>query len=376
MNEHAFVTKVVEGKTITWFEATNEYLIFENVTADILKRIARGETIKEIAKAVAKKLGVPYEKSVDFIINLKKDIYDTKTKKATEYFNDYRDLNKPKTYRITKYYQFNKTIIKVLYKDDFEVDLVHLKFAHLEIKNPPENHHTFEVFKEHNFVFLIVDNQFIGSWHLNEVHYFQGKFSMEIIQKMYHLTEAEWLGVFHASAVGNGKKCMLFLGDSGNGKSTSLALLQANGFDCLADDFVPVAKHNTHVYPFNASISIKKNSVEPLLPYYPELKDATEYHLERLNKIVRYLPPKIKDKFQHLPCTDLIFIKYDKNVDMRIKEISKLTAFEKLVPDSWLSPIKENAVVFLEWFQNLNCYELQYSHNDKMINTVHQIFNK
>lgn len=47
---------------------------------------------------------------------------------------------------------------------------------------------------------------------------------------------------------------MLFLGDSGNGKSTSLSLLQANGFTCLADDFVPVDANTKKVYSFPAVI--------------------------------------------------------------------------------------------------------------------------
>lgn len=70
--------------------------------------------------------------------------------------------------------------------------------------------------------------------------------------------EDKWLGVFHASAVSNGEKAVLFLGDSGNGKSTSLALLQANGFTCLADDFVPVDAEKRAVYSFPAAISIKR----------------------------------------------------------------------------------------------------------------------
>ena len=48
------------------------------------------------------------------------------------------------------------------------------------------------------------------------------------------------MGVFHASAVNYNDENILILGDSGNGKSTSLALLQAQGFQCIADDFVPI----------------------------------------------------------------------------------------------------------------------------------------
>ena len=154
-----------------------------------------------------------------------------------------------------------------------------------------EFHNEFEVFINHNYIFLYVNNTFIGSWSPDNLHYFQGKFSMELIQKIHQKEEKEWMGVFHASAVSDGKKAILFLGDSGNGKSTSLAILQANGFTCLADDFVPVDVKKQKVYSFPAAISIKKSSLETLLPMYPELESSAEYHFKRLHKIVRYLKP-------------------------------------------------------------------------------------
>ena len=36
---------------------------------------------------------------------------------------------------------------------------------------------------------------------------------------------------------------------------------------------------------------------------------------------------------------------------------------------------KENAEIFLEWFEGLNCYQLTYSNNEEMIKTVNDIFN-
>ncbi|MDP5106165.1 MAG: hypothetical protein NWQ31_08340, partial [Polaribacter sp.] len=169
-------------------------------------------------------------------------------------------------------------------------------------------------------------------------------------------------------------KSILFLGDSGNGKSTSLALLQANGFTCLADDFVPMDAKKQEVYSFPAAISIKKNSLKTLLPIYPELETSAEYNFVRLNKIVRYLKPNNDDFFAHLPCNDLVFIKYEKDAKLSCKEISKIDAFQQLIPDSWLSPKKENAQIFLDWFTGLKCYQLTYSENEKMIATVSKLF--
>ncbi|TXD46682.1 hypothetical protein [Polaribacter sp. IC073] len=373
--EHSIVHKTVANKTIVWFEKSNEYLVLENTTADILERLSKGVSVKEIATTLAKKLAVPLEKTIDFILDLEKKIYAPKLVKETTIINDYRDIKKPKQYEFTKYYKVNKLIFKVQFSSEYELYLVHPKFAHLEVTDPSDISSTFTVFLNNNFVFFYVDNAFIGAWNKEEIHFFQGKFSMELIQKIHQKEESEWLGVFHASAVSNGKKSILFLGDSGNGKSTSLALLQRNGFTCLADDFVPMDVHKKEVYSFPAAISIKKNSLKTLLPLYPELESSAEYHFKRLNKVVRYLKPNNTDFNVHLTCNDLIFIKYEKDADIICNEISKIDAFQQLVPDSWLSPIKENAQVFLDWFDTLNCYQITYSENKEMIATVSKIFN-
>ena len=71
----------------------------------------------------------------------------------------------------------------------------------------------------------------------------------------------------------------------------------------------------------------------------------------------------------------MVFIKYNPKVELDIKPISKVDAFQQLVPDSWISPIEKNATVFLDWFLELPCYQLTYSVNSKMIETVAKIFN-
>lgn len=374
MNPTKTLHKVIEDKTIIWFKNSNEYIVFENTTADILKRLSKDISVKDIAKGLSKKIDVPLEKAEDFILHLKKNIYNSKIDNKTEIINDYRDVNKPTEYKFVKVYKINNVIFKMSFLSEKELSLIHPKFDHLVEVDLAKYDHNFEVFINNNFIFLYVNNRYIGSWNNHDVHYFQGKFSMELIQKIHQKEEDEWLGVFHASAISNGKKSMLFLGDSGNGKSTSLALLQANGFICLADDFVPVDAKTQEVYSFPASISIKKNSLETLLPIYPELKEGKEYHFLRLNKVVRYLKPNNKDFFAHLPCNDLVFIKYVKDSELICEKISKIDAFQQLIPDSWLSPETKNAQIFLDWFENLNCYQLTYSNNQKMIETVSKLF--
>ncbi|ARV16668.1 hypothetical protein [Polaribacter sp. SA4-12] len=369
-----FLYKTAEDKTIVWFENSNEYLILENTTADILKRLSKGISIDEIAKSLSKKLDVPLGKTIDFVLDLEKRIYEPKNNIESEIINDYRDIKAPKSFEFIKYYKVNNVVFKISYLSEKELSLVHPKFAHLVNDDLVDFDYEFDVFINNNYIFLLVDKKLIGAWSNKNIHYFQGKFSMELIQKIHQKEEDEWMGVFHASAVSNGKKSILFLGDSGNGKSTSLALLQANGFTCLADDFVPMDIEKREVYSFPASISIKKSSLDTLLPIYPELETTAEYNFTRLNKIVRYLKPNNNNYFSHLPCNDLVFIKYKKDSDLICEKISKIDAFQQLIPDSWLSPKKENAQIFLDWFDSLNCYQLTYSKNEEMIKTVSKIF--
>lgn len=335
-----------------------------------------GDTIQEIATTLANDIAVPLDAAIEFIVDLEKKINTSKAEKKIKTEAIDTAIIKPTHFEYTKYYKVNEFFFKVAFSSEYELYLIHPKFAHLEVLPQKNPSHTFTVFSQKHCIYFYVDNQFINAWNHKETHFFQGKFSMEFLQKIHQKEESQWLGVFHASAVSNGKKSILFLGDSGNGKSTSLALLQANGFTCLADDFVPVASKTREVYSFPAAISIKKNSLETLLPLYPQLENSAEYHFKGLNKIVRYLKPNNTDFLSHLPCKDLIFIKYEKNSALKYAKLSKAAAFQRLVPDSWLSPIKENAQLFLNWFASLNCYQITYSENEKMLETVSEIFNK
>ncbi|WP_299055384.1 hypothetical protein [uncultured Polaribacter sp.] len=366
--------KKVENKTIAWFKNKNQYLVLENTTAAILKQLNNNVLVTEIAKEVSKTFSLPLDETINFILELKKNLTDTDADVSSKESIKSEEIARPNLFAYTKHYQVNNTVFKINYLSEKELSLVHPKFAHLDIDTSSSFNHQFDVFIANDFIYLYVDHNFIGSWNHTEVHYFQGKFSMEFIQKIHQKEEDEWMGVFHASAVSNHKKAVLFLGDSGNGKSTSLSLLQANGYTCLADDFVPIDVKNKEVYSFPAAISIKKSSLQTLLPLYPELETTAEYHFKKLNKIVRYLKPNNTNFFAHLPCNDLVFIKYEKDAALTCHKISKIDAFQQLVPDSWLSKKEENAAIFLEWFSNLNCYQLTYSNNNKMIEAVANIF--
>ena len=364
------IIKQLGNKKVVWFKDTNEYIVIEPLVAEILSLLYQKTDKQEIISKTFNQIDIPY-KEAENLVNDIENLLNSHNFAKQELI----PISKPKHFEYEKYYKINDIIFKVNYLSEFEYSLVHPKFTHLEITSTLNTTHIFEVYSNVDFITFSIDNSIIGTWTLSDVHYFQGKFSMKITEIIHHKSEDEWLGVFHASAVSNKKESILFLGDSGNGKSTSLALLQANGFICLADDFVPVDAKKQEIYSFPSAISIKKNSLAPLLPIYPELETSAEYHFKRLNKIVRYLIPNNPNYNEHLPCKALVFIKYKKESNLIIDKISNLKAFEQLVPDSWLSPIQKNAETFLNWFSNLPCYQLTYSNNSEMVQTVSKIFN-
>ncbi|MFY7669585.1 hypothetical protein ACOSP6_00720 [Tenacibaculum sp. MEBiC06402] len=365
----AIVKQTIEDKSVIWFSATNQYIVIENKVSDIIIQLNNDISIESISKDLADDLQINLDEASTFVQQINDTIYKPNSQKSPEKTENSTEYNIP-TFEITKYYKINKLVFKVDYQTQFDEYLIHPKFSHLEIVETNEFNHNFQVFTQKGITFLIIDDEFIGSWLREDIHYFQGKFSMYIVQFMHAKPEEDWMGIFHASGLGNDEKSLLLLGDSGNGKSTSLAILQANGLTCLADDFVPMDIEKQHVYTFPSAISIKRNSLETLLPMYPELETTAEFNFKRLNKIVRFLPPKTNQPNYNLPCNDLVFIKYEKNSGLQFEQISKIDAFQQLIPDSWISNKEENVEVFLNWFSNTNCYKLTYSENDKMVETI------
>lgn len=367
-----FLTKKLESKCIVWFRATNSYLVFESIVAKILTQIRNNVNFAEIEDLCSKNLDAPKEVILDLTTSIYK-IYNENNFASPKKAGINIQYKIPTLFFSEKYYYIHNYIIKIQYQKECLESKIHPIFAHLELKKGTDYHFNYTVFDQNSFIFFLKNKHYIGHWNKRDSHIFEGKLSMQLLIDIYKKSETDWMGVFHASAISNGKESILFLGDSGNGKSTSLALLNANGYNCLADDFVPIDK-NKNIYTYPAAISVKSKSVATLIPFYPQLKNTSEYHLKKRNTTVKYLAPKKIDYNQKTKCKALIFIEYNPKIELEINTKPQIEAFQQLVPDSWISPIEENADIFLDWFLELPCYQLTYSNNKKMIDTVSKIF--
>lgn len=367
------VSTALKDKVLVWFEKSNRYLVCDPVIQTLMEDLDSGIT----AEALIATITTESELDANAATSLVKEV----TQLRATYLNpldlipQYTPNQIPKDYEIERFFKVDDIVFKISYLSPLETSYLDPKFEHLSIPYSDTFDHHFKVFNEAEITYLVVNDKVINGWCYEDIHYFLGKFGMELIQGIYNKPEADWMGVFHGSAISNDQGAVLLLGDSGNGKSTALALLQAAGFHCIADDFIPVASENQLIYPLPAAISVKTTSVPYLLPYYPELEHTQEFHLKRLDKHVRYLTPKNFTTDYKRPAKALIFLKYVPNSDLDIKEIAEDKALEQLIPDSWISSIESNAKAFMHWFSELKYYQLTYSDNTKMIDCVSDICN-
>lgn len=361
---------------VVWLSAYNKYILAQPPAEKIFEWFELGLSEAKMLN----KSKIELELSDDLAKNLIKEI-----SAALSAFKKEKEDKKVviKTSEKIKYHhqRFYKILDKTFlfeYQNKKLEFLIHPKFGHLEVNNLKKATAHFQLYTDIDGLNLVVNDRFIGRWPNHEDHYLAGKVFMQLIQTIHNKQENNWMATFHAAGISNGKDGLLVLGDSGSGKSTLSAILMASGYQILADDFLPFNASSKKMCYFPSALSIKRGAYNTVSSFFPEINKASEYDYPSMGKIVKYLsnrsyqtrPPK------DVPCKALVFVKYNKNTCIDFRPLEKDIAFQKLVPDSWISPTPENAAIFLNWFQQLPCYQLTYSDNHQMLQTIKSIFNE
>lgn len=367
-----YLMKNVGAKKWLWFKNTNNYFQLEEGVFLVFEKIQNTESLQKVVQWCAKCFPLDEteaEKTVNIIHSFISDQMNgiVTNKKITAL-----KALIPNRFYSAKIYRFNGVDFCLFYGDDQIETMFHPLFAHLKTTDRLSDTYIISLFKYNGKYVLVLDDVQIGIWTKDEDHLFKGQVFMALLNKAYSKSEKDWLGVLHASAIGDNQNCVLFLGDSGNGKSTASAIALANGFSLVADDFVPITTSG-RAFAFPAAISIKKQAVDILSKDFPELLKAKEYELKAMNKTVRYLPSKNLKNHTSRTVKAFIFIKHNSEIDFEFKLIDKHLAFQYLVVDSWLSPEEENARFFMDWMADLPAYSLQYSNNQKMLNAIQNL---
>ncbi len=366
----------LEDHTVLWFQEINKYILTLPPADEILCRIAKNEDPSSVLNFCITALNMEHRQACEvtedfktYWENLKKEAVSS-GKGPSE--NGEKQIS-GKNQRSGKYYTIHDQTFFIEYDSPEAALLIHPKFAHLERseKIPPVHH--FRIMDTRSRYQLRVNGREKGAWEKKERHLLAGKVSMQILQKIYQKEEKEWMGVFHAAGITDGKKCILFFGESGSGKSILSSMLMAAGYEILSDDFLPVTSEDALVCRFPAAISIKKQAYEVIQTKFPEIIHSEEHMNPELHKTFRYLPLSSPEPLC-VPCKGLVFLRYREHSGFVFGKIPTHEAFKKLIPDSWISPEPDNAERFIRWIASLPCYSLTYSDTQKMIHTMGHLF--
>nr|WP_321222049.1 hypothetical protein [uncultured Psychroserpens sp.] len=272
---------------------------------------------------------------------------------------------------IERYYKFKSIIIKINYASTLIESIIHPQIAHKLIKDSTTFDTEFDVFKTGDYLHLNKNKELVGSFKTENFHLLQGRFALELTNTIHNKNNENWIATFHASTVANSKNAMMLIGDSGNGKSTLSALLMANGFDLIADDFTPMYE-DLELYRYPSAISIKKGAFELLESHIPSFNSLETYFNGPKKVNLKYVPNyhEIKNSSSHLPCKTIVYVKYDKTKKSELNPISVEKILETLIPDSWISPNPKHAQQFLNWLETVKFYELCYSDNQFAIESL------
>ena len=360
--------KISEEDSIVWLKKSNKYLVLNTNTLELIKKKSSLSS-KDFLTLITESLHV----DVSIAKKINKDISELLLESEELDLKQNIKLSDPiKPCQLINYYSFNNTIIKVGFDSEETKSLIHQKYRHLAINHVNSYDVEYAIFNSGDTLFIYKNNQIVGSWDSTQLHEFQGKFSMELICSFYNKTEHDWMGVFHASTISKNNRSIMFTGDSGNGKSTLVSILMANGYNVIADDFSPVLRTDFKTYCFPSAISIKEKSYNLIEQLYPELKSFNEYYINELKGNVKYLPPISKETSAN--CSSVIWVKYTEGTESSMKKVSIQDALKKILPDAWISNKEVNANAFLKWIEKTTFYELNYSDNNQLIDIINSCF--
>ena len=372
-----FIVKEIDNKHVLWLQNKNQYLITDSFFFKIIQLINVGKSKAELIDYCLTELFLSNEKSELIVAACLKLKVENKVGSTSIENETFQNIELSKQSDCISYtYQYNSKYINVQFSNEKLAKRIHPKFQYLcenSLEGARLGGHIF-VQEIGGTYSLFSNDTCIGQWKESDFHFFLGKISMTLLNLFNDTKEEDWLAVLHASAVCKNNKALIFLGVSGSGKSTAITMLSLNEFELLADDFVPIHAKYQKAVSFPAAISVKESLHQEFEKQFPNLKNEP---IRKKNSQIKfkYLYPtnEAQQKSKFVSTNALIFIKYHKNGEDKLTELSSLKTLEKLIPDSWISPLPKNVPTFLDWIVGVPCYELVYSENDFLLNVSNKL---
>lgn len=356
----------IHGIHILWFKPSNKYLLLNDINNSLLSCFLKSTDFNEFYSLV-------HDTSIHYNLDTLHALYSEfklllKTlNTGTPETISLKLLESSNSHFISVYYQINGELIKVCYQSEFEKEIIHPQFSHLEIKTSQlTTDINFYIKSSEKELELFKNNNHLGTYNKSEYHLLQGKFAMELLCVLTDTEESDWLGTFHASTISNTKEAVMLVGKSGQGKSTLATILMAKGFNLIADDFSPMLAKSQKVSSYPAAISVKPGAFDLLEELSDRIVCNNQIHSNIKKGPLKYVQP-LNTIEAPIRCDKIILVAYKAGEETVLEQIGAEDILEILIPDSWLSPIPKNAEHFLDWLETCQFYKLTYSDSNSVV---------
>jgi hypothetical protein len=362
-----FLAKKIEQAHILWFEASNQWVQFDEQQWLIFCFYRKGLTKKSATKKYCTKYSLPEMEAKGII----EDFYSS----VSNLFNPTFELPSfllnsqvasahiPEKTKTHQYKHLNK-VISITYGSAFLQNYIHLPLAHLETVGSGKPSLLLEVFPfEGRFVLRIngVGGQCFSAQEPGQI---KRLLYIELVNFFYNKQSSNWLSFVHASALKKNDEALILAAPGGSGKSTLAGLLQLNGFEFLSDDFVPIDSRSQKAFPFPAALCEKNEAIALLVA------KGMEFTANPVKNTAYAKPLHNLAQAKACKTSKVVFVKYNPHAELIFETIPTLDALHLFLQEAWVGDDMKRAKKFINWFSKLSFYKLEYGNNDKAIEVL------
>ena len=371
------MSKRIGESTAVWFASSRSFVLLEQPAWKVFDRYVNGLSKEDIINDLSVTYNIPEASSHQFVNDIIEGIIQLSDPANSPYqqpelLPEFDEYLFPAFSE--KSYQIGESFIRFRYGSEWLMHCFHPAMAHLETGSKIVDH-LFEVFEFAGLLIFRHNGKAIEAFKSENSHYLRGAVSQKLFSVLYKIADKDWMITLHSAAVSDEKSAIVFPAQAGSGKSTLSALLQANNYMVLSDDFNVINRNNGFVYRLPLAISVKEGSLKTLEPFYPELKEILPEQAVT-GKVVRHLPVINNKPGENaaFPVKAFVFVKYSETGPFAFEEVDRREAIQTLLPETWVNPTPENVMQFFDWLDGISFYRLQYSANQDAMDAISRLF--
>lgn len=370
------IVRPIHNSYVLWFVNSKSFVLLQEPAFEVYRLFSEGNSILKIKEICLDKFGHLEEdipRFVDEIIRYVLYFNNPKNAPMISVADQFPVVPPCNEFCTSIDYQFGQSKIRIKYQDEYLKFVIHPLISHLETVADSAPKNILECFEQVQLLLLKSNEKLIAAFGTEDFEFYKGAILQQIYSLIYDRGFNDWMMILHASGVVANHQAIVFSAAAGSGKSTISALLKAQGYQYLSDDFI-AADEQGHVYPFPAAISVKDGSVKTLEEFYPELQSILPEEAFT-GKMVRYIPVNNLPvgSEQGYPVKAFVFVNYSQSEPFALEPVETEEALQLLLKETWVKPTAENVNCFFNWLQQTSFYRLRYSNTQEAIEAVEKL---